>query len=198
MNRLLLILVFVIHIGLPSAAAQDTRHCDPADLQMLTADLLQHFNEIDKIQTELIVTNYRLNLFWEYITFIMGCRQPVACDTLSATYAKAIAEAQTRDELAILSANFTADVIICQPIFPLTGILNDAGFSCDVMYADETFAAMECTGKNDLSVAQGIYQAARAAQPTLEQISVTLTSADSKSRYIYTGQEWLTEIHYSP
>jgi hypothetical protein len=195
MKRLLLIVLIIFRAALP-AAAQGTDICTPAGLESFTQDFLRHFIEIDKIETELFIPNYRLNLFGEYITFLMACRKPPSCDTLSTTYTEAVAAAQTRDELAIISAKLTADVIICQPVYPLTAILDQAGFECNVLYADETSATLECTGENELSTAQGLYQVMRETQPQLEQISVTLTSGDSESRYIYTGQEWLVEKHY--
>ena len=191
MIRQLLIALFVFNAVLIPPLAQDDNGCD---LDFLTANFLHHLNEPAPSQyLDILRWERRLETFFEYMTFLIICREvEQPCDRLGETYADAIAGAETRAELAVISANLMTDVIMCAESDPLITVFDEIGFECAIPYADETYVDAECAGENSLTAAQELYDAAL-EQRELEFFTVTLTDSDSTTRYIYTGDEWLVE-----
>jgi hypothetical protein len=122
MKRLLLVCVIGWLVVVPLTAAQDDGGMDDGgcfELTFLTEEFLLHYHEADSPLFTRDLDGYRLNLLFEHMSFLLMCKEPRPCDTLQEYYAEAIAEAETLDDLTVINANFTVDLILCQEADPL-------------------------------------------------------------------------------
>ncbi len=122
MRHLLWVCVLGWLIAVPSTMAQDESGTDDGgcfELTFLSEDFLQHYHEVEAEQFTGDVAGFRLNLLFEYMSFLLMCKEARPCDTLQEYYSEAIAEAKTVDDLTFLNANFTVDLLLCEEADPL-------------------------------------------------------------------------------
>ena len=184
-----LIALFLVFLSIPFTHAQEQQN--ECNLDFLEADFLDHFADATS-------NLERLNLQFEFMSFLLSCKEPPDCNTLNTTYAEEIANTSTYDELVLVNAHLTTDIMLCSDEDvrfsddTIEEIFASLGFTCNLMAIDTGYAYAECTGTHDEEIAQKLYDATLRYLGVEEVFfDVILDDGDTTMEYTFTGTEWL-------